>query len=168
LKFDQYIQKTFTFDHQKLSIYIFMKRVFILLVIVACGISLYAQQPVQQAQPAIVDSTAKAKIIFEELNHNFGVMTAGADGSTVFKFKNEGKVPLILTNVQASCGCTTPSWTREPVAPGATGEIKVTYDTKRMGPFSKSVTVTSNAENPTVILRIAGEVKQAETAATPQ
>ncbi|HOH24523.1 MAG TPA: DUF1573 domain-containing protein, partial [Bacteroidales bacterium] len=61
----------------------------------------------------------------------------------------------------ASCGCTTPSWTKDPVAPGQSGEIKVTYDTHRIGAFSKSVTVTSNAvETPSVVLRISGEVKQ--------
>jgi hypothetical protein len=135
-----------------------MKRTLVLLFVVVCGISLYAQQPVQ---PVVVDSTAKAKIIFESLNHNFGPIVYGGDGTCVFKFKNEGTIPLILTNVQASCGCTTPSWTRDPVAPGVTGEIKVAYDTKRMGTFSKSITVTSNAETPTVILRIAGEVKAA-------
>jgi len=133
-----------------------MKRTLLLLFVVVCGISLYAQQPVQ---PAAVDSTAKAKIIFENQNHDFGAIVLGGDGTCVFKFKNEGTIPLILTNVQASCGCTTPSWTREPVAPGKAGEIKVTYDTKRMGTFSKSITVTSNAETPSVILRIAGEVK---------
>lgn len=140
-----------------------MKRAFLLIFMVVCGISLFAQQPVQ----TVADTTAKAKITFEQTNHDFGVIANGGDGSTVFKFKNEGAVPLVLTNVQASCGCTTPSWTREPVAPGATGEIKVTYDTKRVGTFSKSVTVTSNAQNPTVILRIAGEVKPAEAAAAP-
>jgi len=142
-----------------------MKRTFLILVTLFFAVALHAQQ----ANPTPFDSTAtpKAKITFEALNHDFGVIEAGADGSTLFKFKNEGTVPLILSNVQASCGCTTPSWTREPVAPGATGEIKVTYDTKRIGTFSKSITVTSNAENPTVLLRIAGEVKPAAAATAP-
>jgi hypothetical protein len=140
-----------------------MKRTFFIIVTLFFAVALHAQQ----ANPFSADSTAKAKITFEQTNHDFGVIAVGADGSTIFKFKNEGTVPLTLSNVQASCGCTTPSWTREPVAPGASGEIKVTYDTKRVGTFSKSVTVTSNAENSPVILRIAGEVKPAETPAAP-
>jgi hypothetical protein len=134
-----------------------MKKFFLVLFTVVCTVSLYAQQPVA----TVADSTAKAKIVFESQIHNYGALVYGADGTCSFKFKNEGSIPLVLSNVQASCGCTTPAWTREPVKPGATGEIKVTYDTKRMGAFSKSITVTSNAETPTVVLRIAGEVKPA-------
>jgi hypothetical protein len=143
--------------------FIIMKRVFLICMTLFFAVAMYAQQ----ANTAPVDTTAKAKITFETLNHDFGVLPVGGDGSTIFKFKNEGKVPLVLASVQASCGCTTPSWTRDPIAPGATGEIKVTYDTKRIGTFSKSITVTSNAVNPTVILRIAGEVKSDNPPATP-
>jgi hypothetical protein len=140
-----------------------MKRTFLIIATLFFAVALHAQQTF----PTPVDSTAKAKITFEQTNHDFGVIEVGADGSTLFKFKNEGTVPLVLANVQASCGCTTPSWTREPVAPGASGEIKVTYDTKRIGSFSKSITVTSNAANSPVILRIAGEVKAPATQAAP-
>jgi hypothetical protein len=136
-----------------------MKRIFLILFTVVCTISLYAQQ----ANNSPVDSTAKAKIVFETLSHDFSTITAGSDGNCVFKFKNEGTIPLILSNVQASCGCTTPSWTREPIKPSETGEIKVHYDTNRIGTFSKTITVTSNAENPQIVLRISGEVKQVTT-----
>jgi len=135
-----------------------MKKIFLSLFIFSCTLTLFAQQPVQ---PAVADTVAKAKIVFEYLNHNYGQIAYGSDGTCTFKFKNEGAVPLILSNVRASCGCTTPSWTKDPVAPGQSGEIKVTYDTHRRGAFSKSVTVTSNAvETPSVVLRISGEVKQ--------
>jgi hypothetical protein len=102
----------------------------------------------------------KAKITFDKLQHNFGSFKEEAGVQTVaFNFKNDGVVPLILNNVQASCGCTTPEWTREPVAPGAKGIIKVSYDPKnRPGVFSKTIRVTSNAENADVVLTIAGEV----------
>jgi len=116
----------------------------------------------QQVNTTTADSTAKAKIVFETMVHDFSVINYGGDGNCVFKFKNEGTAPLILSNVQASCGCTTPSWTREPVMPGVSGEIKVHYDTNRVGSFSKSITVTSNAENSPIVLRISGEVKPAE------
>jgi len=106
----------------------------------------------------------KAKIVFEEQSHDFGTFKE-SDGSqtTIFKFKNEGDAPLVLSNVRASCGCTTPKWTREPVAPGASGEISVSYNPKnRPGSFNKSITVTSNADTPTVVLRITGQVAPRE------
>ena len=78
----------------------------------------------------------------------------------MFKFKNTGDKPLMITNAKGSCGCTVPQWPREPIAPGQSGEIKVSYDTKRVGNFAKSVTLTTNVpENPTVVLRIRGIVK---------
>jgi len=103
---------------------------------------------------------AKAKITFEKLQHNFGTFKEELGVQSVdFNFKNEGKVPLILNNVQASCGCTTPEWTREPVAPGGKGLIKVSYDPRnRPGVFTKTIRVTSNAENSDVVLTISGEV----------
>jgi hypothetical protein len=140
-----------------------MKKLFLILVAFTCMASLYAQQ----ATTVVTDSTAKAKIVFESLTHDFSTITQGGDGNCVFKFVNEGVAPLILSNVQASCGCTTPSWTKDPVMPGVAGEIKVHYDTNRLGTFSKSITVTSNAVNSPVVLRISGEVKPAAAPATP-
>ncbi|MBR1928356.1 MAG: DUF1573 domain-containing protein [Paludibacteraceae bacterium] len=114
--------------------------VFMLSVVVA-----FAQQPV---------------ITFEKNEHDFGKINEG-DGrvSTEFVFKNEGMEPLVLNNVRASCGCTTPSWTKEPIEPGQTGSITVTYNPNgRPGHFQKTVTITSNASNPTVKVYIKGEV----------
>lgn len=107
---------------------------------------------------------AVAKIVFDEMQHDFGAFKE-ADGvqTTTFAFTNNGTSPLILSNVRASCGCTTPKWTQEPVAPGQKGSIQVSYDPKnRPGSFNKSITVNSNAENPTVVLQISGEVNQRE------
>jgi len=140
-----------------------MKKIFLVAITVFCFISLRAQQ----ATTATADSTTKAKIVFETLVHDFSIIPQGGDGNCVFKFKNDGTVPLILSNVQASCGCTTPSWTREPVMPGVSGEIKVHYDTNRIGSFSKSITVTSNAETSPISLRITGEVKAVATEEKP-
>ena len=101
-----------------------------------------------------------AKIRFTELEHNYGTIMKGSDGNCEFTFVNEGNEPLILSNVKASCGCTTPSYTQKPVMPGQTGTIKVHYNTNNVGGFSKTVTVTSNAvDNPRVTLRIKGNVK---------
>lgn len=99
-------------------------------------------------------------ITFEKTSHDFGKINE-ADGrvTTVFNFKNEGMTPLVLSNVRASCGCTTPKWTREPVEPGAVGTITVTYNPNgRPGRFSKTITVTSNAKEGTARLYIKGEV----------
>ena len=102
-----------------------------------------------------------AKISFTETEHNYGTLQKGGNGDCEFTFKNEGNEPLILSNVKASCGCTTPSYTQKPVMPGETGTIKVHYNTNNVGGFSKTVTVTSNAvDNPRVVLRIKGNVKQ--------
>jgi hypothetical protein len=111
-----------------------------------------------------VMAQGKAKIIFDEQVHDFGSFKE-SDGSqtTKFTFTNDGDVPLVLSNVRASCGCTTPKWTREPVAPGTKGEIQVSYNPKnRPGSFNKSITVNSNAVVSTVVLRITGKVEQRE------
>lgn len=102
----------------------------------------------------------KARIAFEKLQHNFGTFKEELGPQSVsFNFKNDGNVPLILNNVQASCGCTTPEWTREPISPGAKGIIKVSYDPRnRPGMFNKTIRVSSNAENSEVVLTIMGEV----------
>ena len=111
---------------------------------------------VNQAQTA----NAKSRIAFEKMQHNYGTFKEELGVQTVsFNFKNEGTVPLIINNVQASCGCTTPEWTRQPVAPGAKGMIKVSYDPKnRPGVFNKTIRVSSNAENTDVVLTILGDV----------
>ncbi|HSO88389.1 MAG TPA: DUF1573 domain-containing protein [Draconibacterium sp.] len=109
-------------------------------------------------------ANAQPKITFEKTEHNFGsFLEAAGVQTTTFKFKNTGNAPLIVNNVKASCGCTTPKWTRDPIAPNGSGEITVSYDPKnRPGAFTKSVTVGSNAENSTVNLTISGQVQQRE------
>ena len=114
-----------------------------------------------QAQEATESNPNAAKIQFEKTTIDYGTITKGADGMREFTFVNEGKEPLILNNVRASCGCTTPKWTREPVAPGEDGIIKVKYDTKRVGNFNKTITVQSNASNGTVTLMIKGKILDA-------
>ena len=108
--------------------------------------------------------SAQPKITFEKTEHNFGsFLEAAGVQTTTFKFKNTGNAPLILNSVRASCGCTTPKWTRDPIAPNGSGEITVSYDPKnRPGAFSKSVTVGSNAETATINLIISGQVQQRE------
>jgi hypothetical protein len=107
-----------------------------------------------QEKPA----TPQDSIVFESTTHDYGTIVQGGDGNCEFKFTNKGKAPIILNNVQASCGCTTPEWTRTPVNPGEKGTIKVTYNTNNMGAFNKSITVSSNAINSPIVLSIKGLV----------
>lgn len=113
----------------------------------------------QDAQPAI---ESNADISFEKEVHDFGLMKQYGDASTVFTFTNTGTDPLIIEKAKGSCGCTVPSWPKEPIMPGKTGEIKVKYDSKRVGPINKSVTITSNAKSgATSVIRIKGMIEAA-------
>ena len=107
-----------------------------------------------------------AKIEFVKTVHDYGTIFQGANGECEFEFKNVGKEPLVLSNVRSSCGCTVPSWPKEPIMPGKTGSITVKYNTERLGAISKTVTVISNAED--VTLRIAGQVKQKQDESLPE
>ncbi len=101
---------------------------------------------------------AQAKIEFKAETIDYGTIEKGADGVRVFEFTNTGDEPLIISNVKSSCGCTVPSKPKDPIMPGDTGEIKVKYDTNRVNPIRKTITVMSNAETPTVALKIKGLV----------
>lgn len=100
----------------------------------------------------------KPQFEFVEEVIDYGTIAKDADGHRVFKFKNVGSAPLVIENVKGSCGCTVPTKPEEPVMPGEFGEIKVKYATNRVGRFSKSVTITSNATEKPKVVRIKGEV----------
>jgi len=109
-----------------------------------------------------------AKITFTKEVHDYGTIENGANGQCTFDFKNTGNAPLIIANAVGSCGCTVPTWPKEPIAPGAKASITVKYDTKRTGSINKSITITSNATNePTKVLNIKGEVKAAPESGAP-
>ncbi len=99
-----------------------------------------------------------AKIEFKTETVDYGVIEKGSDGVRVFEFTNTGTAPLIISKVSSSCGCTIPKKPEEAILPGKTGEIQVKYDTKRVGPIRKAITVISNADTPTKVLKIKGEV----------
>jgi hypothetical protein len=130
-----------------------MKRVlFISGLILLTATTVSAQQ--KEASIAVIDSAVHD---FGEINEKDGPVTY------TFKIKNEGEAPLVITKVAASCGCTTPDWTKEPVASGKTGEVKVTYDpTNRPGAFTKPVSVYSNGKVGSLVLTIKGKVIQKE------
>ncbi len=99
-----------------------------------------------------------AEIEFESDTIDYGTIEKGADGVRVFKFTNTGNAPLIISKVKSSCGCTVPKKPEDPIMPGMTGEIEVKYDTNRVMPIRKTITVTSNASTQTVALKIKGLV----------
>lgn len=100
---------------------------------------------------------------FQEESFDFGEIPEGPQVTHEFKFTNIGKEPLVLANVRASCGCTTPSWPKEPVLPGKESAITATYNTQgRVGPFTKAINITSNASEPTKVIVIKGTVLSIE------
>ncbi len=109
-----------------------------------------------------------AEITFVKTVHDYGTIVQGSDGACEFKFTNTGKEPLILSRPQSSCGCTVPTWPQEPILPGKSEVIKVTYNTNSIGPINKSVTVTSNAKTSRVVLQIKGSVVAKPATAAPE
>jgi hypothetical protein len=97
---------------------------------------------------------------FEEETIDYGKINKGSNGERIFSFTNIGDAPLIIQNVQSSCGCTIPEKPENPIMPGKKGEIKVSYDTKRVGGFSKQITITSNAKIARKVLKIKGLVEK--------
>lgn len=118
-----------------------------------------------------VSYAQKGVLKFTKETHDFGKVEQGKPVTHVFEFKNTGTDPVVINDAQASCGCTKPSFSREPIMPGKTGSISATYNAAAAGPFNKSVTVTSNAEAGQSVLYLKGEVVSAaaaaETAAAP-
>ncbi len=94
---------------------------------------------------------------------DYGTINKNSNGNRTFSFKNTGKSPIIITSVKGSCGCTVATKPSKPIMPNETSEIGVTYDTKRVGSFSKTITVVSNASEKSKVLRIKGMISKAET-----
>ena len=117
------------------------------------------------ANPEVVDANGAPSFTFDREMHDFGQIQQGDQPQTVFTFTNTGDAPLIITSAKGSCGCTVPKWPSEPIAPGATGEIEVSFNsTGRQGRQSKSVTLVANTTPNTKILQITSEVLVPETA----
>jgi hypothetical protein len=102
----------------------------------------------------------QGQLSFGKDSHDFGVVVEGTQATYDFEFTNDGNAPVIISNVSASCGCTTPFWTKEPVLPGKKGKVTASYNSAgRPGVFYKTVTVVSNAQNANVVLTIKGTVE---------
>lgn len=145
-----------------------MKKIILLAGLIVFGITTsIAQTTAKKATAKATTRTSTAKVatvngagmVFETETIDYGTIPHNADGKREFVFTNNGNKPLIITNTVGSCGCTVPSTPKEPIAPGATGKISVKYATDRIGAFTKTVTVSSNAEGqPTKVLTIKGTV----------
>lgn len=141
-----------------------MKKIYFVIILattlIACGNKNSAQD-----ETAIIefgdDKTKEAKFEFEELVWDFGTITDGEVVEHSFKFKNAGNEPLVIASVKASCGCTVPDYSKEPVKPGKTGEIRVSFDSKgKENAVSKDVTIIANTVPVTSKLEIRAFVKK--------
>ena len=135
-----------------------MKKILVIALLALGTVAANAQETSKKVKTA----TAKvngAGMVFANEVIDYGTITQNAEGKREFVFTNNGTSPLVITNAQGSCGCTVPSSPKEPIAPGAKGVIGVKYDTNRVGPFTKTVTISSNATGqPTKVLTIKGNV----------
>jgi hypothetical protein len=141
------------------------KVIFILSLTVLAVVGLNNNSFSQTEQPVVEDGPI---LTLDKEVHDYGTINQGDDGKCIFTITNTGNEALIISLCKGSCGCTVPSCPQEPIAPGATAEIAVKYDTKRVGPINKSVTITSNSKgNPRQIVRIKGNVKAKPQGSAP-
>ena len=138
-----------------------MKRIFSLLFLVA-GLSFgLSAQAVDVVETDAAEKTADGpQMDFEAMELDYGTIEQGSDPYRFFNFTNSGTAPLVITNAKGSCGCTVPTYPKQPIPPGETGEIKVRYDTNRVGPFTKRVTLTTNVGDEPIVLTIRGKVER--------
>lgn len=139
-----------------------MKKIFTIAMLVVLGITTSCAQETTKKIKATTAKAAKvngAGLVFVNETIDYGTIAHNADGKREFVFTNNGNKPLIITDTKGSCGCTVPTSPKEPIAPGAKGIIGVQYATDRVGAFTKTVTVTSNAAGQaTKVLTIKGVV----------
>ena len=143
-----------------------MKKVFALLTVL-CFITSFAFAQKSVAKDAVTKATTEkavegAIMTFTSTVIDYGTIAQGSDPLRVFKFKNTGTEPLVIKNARGSCGCTVPKWPKEPILPGESSVIEVRYDTKRIGKFTKTVTLTTNEVGEKKVLRIKGLVEKTE------
>lgn len=146
-----------------------MKKIIALAMLVVLGVTTSNAQETSKKLKATNTKVAAAKVngagmVFVTETIDYGTVAYNSDGRREFVFTNNGNKPLIITNAQGSCGCTVPTYPKEPIAPGAKGVIGVKYDTSRAGQaFTKTVTLTTNAVVPSKTLTIKGNVLAAES-----
>jgi hypothetical protein len=137
-----------------------MRKILLSLALVT-GFTLVNAQNVITADAPETEESTNVTIDFVSKVVDYGTIEHNADGARKFVFTNNGTEPLLIKNAKGSCGCTVPTWPREAIAPGATAEIGVEYATNRVGKFTKTITLTTNASKKPVILTVKGEVNPA-------
>lgn len=126
----------------------------------AAAVAAAAPTSTATAAPAVVNDHPKTVVKFDKDTFDFGTIKDGDIVKHTYKFKNTGTHPLIIDDVIATCGCTIPSYTKTPIPPGQTGEIKISFNSKgKAGNVSKSITVISNAEEERIPLHFKATVK---------
>jgi len=133
-----------------------MKKIFTLLLLLSSFAIMYAQDTAQVPDP----------LQLKESGFNFGTIPQGKPVYHFFEVTNTGKEPLKIDNIQTSCGCTTPEWSREPIAPGATTTVKVGYNAAAEGKFDKSITIFYN-QTQAKHVNISGTVWKAPQGSAP-
>ncbi len=126
--------------------------------IVICVAAVFSQVCAASVQPIV--SFFDAAFSWEKTEHDFGTIKKDVPVTHKFTFTNKGNAPLIITTVEASCGCTVTDYSTDPIAPGETGYVKATYNAANAGVFSKTVTVNANTTEGAVRLAIKGIVKE--------
>jgi len=153
-----------------------MKKVFILSLLAVLSLAIFAQvdeKPEKKSKgkkkEIIVEDTLPKvpEIKFSYLVYDYGTIYKNGNGTCNFEFSNSGRADLQLTNVSSSCGCTVPSWPKEPIAPGQTSSIKVSYNTGRVGPINKNIYVESNVGEK-ITLTIKGNVAEPPSEIIPE
>jgi len=160
-----------------------MKKVIYSCVLAAVVFACNSNEPAPKASTDIVTNPVSADsnvtkaesgkgtavIEFEKTDHDFGTITQGEQAEYSFKFRNTGTADLLISAAQASCGCTVPEFSKEPIKPGAQGTIKVKFDSNyRLDAFEKAVVVTANTTPLETVLKIRGFIKPKPDAPTTQ
>ncbi len=134
------------------------KIIFLIAVVIACTQAFSQTAATEKAAPN--PNAPKAK--FDKMVNDFGEIAQGIPRTAEFKLTNEGKEPLLIQNARASCGCTNLKYSQEPILPGKSTIISATYNAAAVGPFTKTITVTTNADSSPVVLQIKGTVAKKE------
>ncbi|HMW38892.1 MAG TPA: DUF1573 domain-containing protein [Saprospiraceae bacterium] len=137
---------------------LFMKNLFLLTLGLVLSLGLRAQTPAQ-ATPA-TEKTGGPKMVFETNTVDYGEIKKGADPLRKAVFTNKGTEPLIVKNARGSCGCTVPTWPKEPIMPGETGVIEIRYDTQRVGSINKTVSIQTNEGDEEIRLFVKGNISE--------
>lgn len=143
--------------------YVFLISAFVIALMSSCNdskaVDQISEEKVEQAQKRDEAASSFPEMTFDNLVHDFGDIAQGTAVEHIFTFTNTGKSPLVISNARSSCGCTIPEYTREPIAPGATGELLVKFDGSGRGNVTKTITVATNTERTNETIRIRANVQ---------